>query len=217
MFFRKILCGWRWVELVESCDQKQYKSKTFNNSTCVGRATKPRLHTILPFRRTEYKIRTEMSVHYNPTSAICYLLKSEPNLSQLLYKRCNIDLETLCVYELFLVVLWTPALKMQPKNLAWQRLWKIFRLAANRRSFWRVTPWTKYAIPVITIMMIVMNDVWRQSQLEIIVVKIMGYSSPRHGSFTDRPTDGRDYSRQDRDQKLSRWERWMIWDLVLDK
>ena len=36
--------------------------------------------------------------------------------------------------------------------------------------------------------MIVMNDVWRESQLEIIAVKIVGYSSPRHGCFTDRPT-----------------------------
>ena len=32
------------------------------------------------------------------------LLKLEPRLSQLLNIRCNIDLETLCVYVLFLVV-----------------------------------------------------------------------------------------------------------------
>jgi hypothetical protein len=35
------------------------------------------------------------------------------------------------------------------------------------------------------IMMIVINDVWRESQLEITVVKIVGYLSPRHGCFTE--------------------------------
>jgi hypothetical protein len=68
----------------------------------------------------------------------------------------------------------------------WQRLWELFRLAANRRPLWHVTPWTKYAIPAMTIMMTVMNYVWRESQLEITVVKIVGYTSLRHGSFTDR-------------------------------
>jgi len=53
--------------------------------------------------------------------------------------------------------------------------------------------------------MIVMNDVWRQSQLEMTVVKIVDIR--HHVMVLSLTDDGRDYSRPDRDQILSRWER----------